>query len=174
MLIKILLFVLMTIFSFYKSVRRNIFRLIPKIIVVYYFDGNRLKNITLRYHTGTLKKKYHNGIFYLKIIDSRESLSIAFEGHISEIEQIDLEKIPRDVVRRNILLMDQDVPSKINLENLDNYRRAMVLFNGSIRNMKDIMDLMNVKCTHICEIQSIPFSMKKESIKNVSIDDLYL
>lgn len=170
----LLLSVYFILYDFYRGIYSNVFRLMDKIIFIYYLKEGKMKNITFHYYTGLGLSKYSKGTFYAKIIHRDGTIPVAFNGSITEIKNLNFLVVPiESTKRKRILLMNNDEPVSFNLEYLDNYQRGMMLFDQPVKNMKSILDFIGIKCSHVCEINHIPFSIKYHPIEELDIHKLY-
>lgn len=162
------------IFQYYIFVWEKIFSRIDKIMFIYYISNNNVKNITLNYYLGYGLKKYNFGKFFVKFINIYGTRYVSYIGDIEKIKNINLNENDSNPKRKNVILLNNNVPVKINLEILDNYKKHMTQFNNSsIVNIGEILSLIGIQCSHVTIIQTKPFLKTTESVNNVDINSIY-
>lgn len=155
-----------------------IFTKIGNICLIYaIIDENNMiykKNITFNYYTGYNLDKYKNGTFYVKIFNKYGITNVAFNGNITEIKEIKIvdPHINRPK-RKNIILQENNKPININLEILDNYRQNMITCAVPVTNLGKILKILDIDCTNITVVQSMPFLRQTISVDVVDIDFIY-
>ena len=167
------------------------FSYIGRLMLIYHIhEGKILTNITLMYHLNL--SKYQFGNYYVKMYDTHGTHHFTHNGHISEIYKLIPARIDSSsLVRKKILLMDNDIPCNVDLAILDNYKLNMTNFSNT--NMKLILKLLGIKCSHITFLNMGPiwrrnlqnlnnnkidvrdglFNTKTVKVSQVQIDDLY-
>lgn len=173
-LLNLYLKVYLKVYQWYTFIWHKIFTWIGKVMLIYHIDGDKMKNITWNYYLKYGMEKFKNGMFYAKIYDIRGLNHIAFNGDISHVHRIKADSLENPPKRKNVILLDNDIPIDIDLDVLDKYRTNMLHFEDQgIANLGKILTLIGLKCTHVIIIQMFPFNKKTMKIDEVDIDHLY-
>lgn len=159
----------------YDWIWSTIFSTINRVMFIYYLDDNHIKNITMHYYFNYGLDKYKTGTYYTKILNKYGSNHITYTGELSELSKIEpvyTEETPPPR-RKQVLLIKEDKPVEVDLAIIDNYKINTENIDNSITNMRKILDLIGIDCTHINIIQLFPFSSKTIEPEKVEIHDLY-
>jgi hypothetical protein len=142
---------------------------------IYHINDDHVKNVTWKYYLGYDLEKYKTGTFYAKVYNIYGTDHIAYNGDIRSINNMDtLKEIKNPPRRKNVLLLNNGIPLRVNLEILDNYKKYVGHFNNSgITNLGKILSLLGLKCSHVTIIQTIPFMKTTEIVDNMDINHLY-
>lgn len=173
MLQNLLVKVYFQLYGWYIYLRWLFFRIVKNITFVYYVNPQTLKktNITWRYYTGIGLSKYCRGMYYGIIYNESTVNYIIFTGSISEISNFKLGTVQPK--RKQVILLNNDIPINIDLTVLDNYQMAAMTFEKSCTNLSQILQLMNIKCTNVVIVKNRPFSRNIMSVQNLDINDLF-
>ena len=163
------------LYTYYQSIRQYVLTRLGSIVFIYYLTCELPKNITLNYYHGHDLEKYHEGQFYLKVIDSGGTRHVAFDGTIDEVRNFLEKKLEpmNHPKRKNIILLDHDSVVAVDLALLDNYQLNTKYFNKPITNLTHILNILNINCTHMVTIQNFPFKKTVTEINGLDISDLY-
>lgn len=175
---EIMMNIILTILYYLNIIWVYIFNKIGNIYIVYYIiDKNNeiyKENISFNYYTGYNLDKYTSGVFHIKIYNKYGITNIAYDGNISEITKIQVtDPYVNRPKRKNIILQENNKPININLEILDNYRQNMMICRNPISNLKKILKILDINCTNITIIQSMPFLRQTINIDAIDIDLIY-
>lgn len=173
MIQSILLQIYFKCYQYYLFLWNYLFTWVDQIIFIYYINENNKKNITLNYYLNYGLDKYQNGIYYANIYNINGSNHITHNGNISGINILKItDQMINPPKRKNILLLNNDVPVNVDLGILDNYKMN-INENHSLTNLGKILQLIGIKCTHILIIQHIPFNKKIVHVDEVDINHIY-
>ncbi|AYV85738.1 MAG: hypothetical protein Satyrvirus35_4 [Satyrvirus sp.] len=172
---RFLLYIYFKIYQLYCTIWKLIFKKFSRVILVYYFDGNNLKNITMNYYFGIGLSKFRTGVFYLKIFDENGVNHIAFEEKITNIKNIVLyDPLKNPPRRKNITFLNDETSLEVDLCALDNYKMNIEkLIVEPICDLKKILKFLGHDCTHVKIIEMRPFSKTLVDINEIHINQLY-
>uniref|UniRef100_A0A6G6AAZ1 Uncharacterized protein n=1 Tax=Borely moumouvirus TaxID=2712067 RepID=A0A6G6AAZ1_9VIRU len=174
MLNNILIQLLLVLYSFYQYLLKIFFNIFKKISLLYFIKNGQIYNITLNYYLGFRLDKYSEGIFYIKEYNFNYVNRIAYTGKLSEIKDfkiINHNSIPR---RKNIILMNNDLPCNLDLCILDNYKIHSDYYHvNCVKNLSMVLELLGIRSSHVNIMTLIPFTNKQISTHDLTIDDLY-
>ena len=163
------------------------------IHVIYYFDGQCKKNITLSTYFRD-STSYHPdcfaSIFWIKTFYVNGPHYSAYHGNRRHLDNLTCTKIMPDLLpkRKNIMLLNGTNPVNFDLNLLDNYKRAVQnqshFFKSSVdteyqkkcipvKNLNTILKLFDCESSHIQIINLRPFKKEIFSVDDIHIDMLY-
>ncbi|QGR53842.1 putative membrane protein [Moumouvirus maliensis] len=174
MLNNILIQLLLVLYSFYQYLVKIFFNVFKRICLLYFINDGKIYNITLNYYLKIGLDKYSEGTFYIKEYNSNHINHVAYIGKLSEIKDfkiINHNSIPR---RKNIILMNNDIPCNIDLNIFDNYKIHSDYYHvNCVKNLSIILDILSIRSSHVNIMTLIPFTNKQISTHDLTIDDLY-
>ena len=170
---------LLYVFQLYLTFIKFILKKVGPIKIIYHIDENKITNITLIYYLN-IKNLYNNGIYYCKIYSANRTNHIIYSGKISDIDKIILHDKKHKVIRKNIILMNNDKVVNYDLNILDNYFINLNyiylnyndLYDKKFLKMKFILYCLGIKCTDINFIYFKPFKQELLKIDKVNIDQI--
>jgi len=171
----LLLRLYMGMYNICKDMRLLFFSMINKLTFVYFIGDTDITNVTLRYYLGYGLSNYQTGTYYVRTHDKFGTSYLTFTGNITEIPHLNSYSISEltPPLRKNIILLDNNTIIDVDLDILDNYIINIQNSDTYVTNMKLILELMGIDCTHIKIIQLRPFSAVILDADQVSIYDLY-
>ena len=162
------------IYQLYNSIWSTIFNKIGQILLLYYFNGNNLENITWNYYSGKNIDKYKKGVYFCQVYNEYGANYLSFKGDLSNLENFKQVKNIKYPKRKNILLMNNDRPVEIDLHIFDNYRANIDEVPDSPETeLATIAKFFGIDCTHVKFIEIIPFRQKLVPINELNINDIY-
>jgi len=167
--------IFLKLYSIYLPIKILFYKWIGQLMFVYYVNDIQRTNITFNYFFNYNLKNFKNGTYYLKIHNGHGTNHFAFNGELSDIKKICI-KQPTEILikRKNIILLENNLPLNVDLELLDNYKINMEHFgSASVTNLSKILAILDLKCSHVAIIKTYPFSKTILEIKNININDLY-
>lgn len=159
----------------------------PITLVYVLGSDNKVRNITLNYHTGIGLFPYRTATYYLHIITSKGSERVGIDGNLSDLPPIiTLLKNTactsitdtRDIKllrRKKVVLMDHAKPIDFDLRILDNYYPNTLRDYGIniITNLGLITKVLGLSCTHISISQSYITKGTISPIEDIDLSDIY-
>ncbi len=171
----LLINIYLKIYQYYIFLRKIFFSCINNVKLVYFIDGDKVKNISINYYLGLKSDNFKTGKYYLKIFNGSGTNHIAFNGNINDVSRIKIaECYDNPPKRKNVILLDNGVPLDINLEILDNYVSNIKYFpEQSIINLGSVLQFLGFSCTHATIIETKPFSKTITDVNDVDVGHLY-
>lgn len=175
MLIKYLSLLYFGIYTIYCTLRKYFFNFSGEIYFVYFLDGGYKKNLTIHNLLGIVPEKYIMGNYFVKIIHNDGIKYFSYYGKLSELYDFGnkLGEKTINIVRKNITLTNGNDIVKTDLSILDNYLQNVLCIGQEPDKIQNILDHLNIKCTHLQIIQLRPFKKTVHHISEVHIFDLY-
>jgi hypothetical protein len=169
--------VYLRLYYFFAMLYHFFLNIFGPIRLVYYFDGERMTNITF---WKSMWPKSH-GVFYVKTYHSDETYHLAYKGHIDHLNNFSYDDNVLDLQsrRKNIVLLDGSKTLNFDLNFLDNYRRTIQSqsFHPDCEPVKDlqtVLKIFNCNATDIQIINLAPFRKQTISItEGMDINMLY-
>lgn len=165
-------------FNYFMVIRNFVFNHIDNIYFVYYLPNNdidsNVSNITLNYYTQIGLSKYKKGIFYFIINNKNGTDHVAYNGLITDINNYKpVEGVT--IKRKNILLLNNDVPLKKDLNIFNNYLINCENYKDTyVKDLKTVVKLFGLKCTHVTISQSFPkLYREKLDVNSININDIF-
>lgn len=161
-------------YQLYNSIWGALFNKFGQILILYYFDGERLENITWNYYLGKNIDKYKNGIYFCQVYNEYGANYFSFRGKLSNLENIKKINEIKYPKRKNILLLNHDKPVEIDLHIFDNYKANISKISElSVTDLAQVAKFFGIECTHVKFIEIVPFRQKVVPISELNIDDIY-
>lgn len=157
---------------YYCCLKKYFYKYIKNIVNIKYINNDIIKNITWRYYLNLEIKKYETGLYYIKsyYYDQIDTVIVKAENFDKDLLVKTNDKYLK---RKQIYILYNHEIVDINLEILDNYYRNYLQKKHLISNLADILNIMNINCTHIKIITLIPYEIVIKEPQLLFISDLY-
>jgi hypothetical protein len=160
------------VYYYYANISAKLFNTLGQIMIVYYVKNNEMVNITWRYYIGIGMNSFQQGKYYFKTYNDYGVSHAIYSGYLTDIVKI-AGKITKssEKQRKNVMLLRNEYPVDIDLCLLDNYISNMDAC--SITKLSEILDILNIKCTHVVFIEMMPFEKVIVDVNDIEIWNLY-
>ena len=179
---EIILQIYLYMYRIYIYLYKLIMNIFGPIHIIYYFDGQRKKNITLSRYL--VSNDNPNSIFWIKTFHTHDTHYLAYQGHLCHLNKLIRGKKISNLSykRKNIMLLNGTDPVNFDLNLLDNYKRSIQNKSDVFGNQRECMpvkDLNTILKLFGCESSAVqiinlrPFKKEIVPVDNVCIDMLY-
>jgi hypothetical protein len=173
---KYLLSMYLWIFRLFELFRNIFYKIITRYVLIYYYDGTTITNITLRYFLGLSMEKYSSGVYYVKCSDKNYRNLIGIYGTLADLKYvINIKNFPRTrVLKKDILFYNNDKMINVELADLENYYHNTKIENiVPVTNLGMILKFMGKKCSMIKIIKLFPYQETIEDPNEFDINNIY-
>lgn len=164
------------IYMFYRRLWEFFLNHFGPIYILYYYDGKKFMNLTLRYYLTYCYKKYTCGSYFCRIYGSDYVNNFIYSGQLRDVRMIKLPIIKPRLKRKNLIFYDNKKTLTVNLNVLDDYMLNMQSINATDDSnipTKLIFDLLGLNCSHVHIITMKPYSKIIKPIHELKIAELY-